>query len=76
MTQCPECGSDKLSWDPWFPTAIPPIGSLKHPCFVLGCDECSATVTTIDLDAVAILLNTIAWRPKPSEAEASEAASA
>lgn len=56
--KCPNCDSIKLSWDSYQVTTIPPIGSsIPAPKLVLGCDECSETVKSVDLDAIADLLN-------------------
>ena len=58
--RCPNCNSIKLSWDSFEITTVPPTGNtIAAPKMVLGCDECSETVKTIDLGTVANLMNNL-----------------
>jgi hypothetical protein len=61
--KCPNCDSNDVMWDTYFVVTIPPIGSyIPRPKFVLGCNSCSETLQTIDLDDVAEFLNSIKWK--------------
>ena len=47
LKHCPECDSVKLSW----------TADMRRGFLVLGCDECSATVASLDNSAADVLLN-------------------
>lgn len=60
---CPNCGSQSLLWDTYLVTTIPPVGNyIPRPKFLLVCNDCSETLQTIELDAVADYLNSIKWK--------------
>ena len=59
--ECPQCGSESLSWEPFYTNKSGvPDGRLRvHDVgcvFALGCNECSETVRVVDADAAAIAL--------------------
>lgn len=59
--KCKSCGSEKLTWFPSMRnTSGVQDGRLRMhdvTCdFVLGCDECSDTVTVMNADTVAMVL--------------------
>lgn len=67
--KCKTCGSEKLSWAPhMYTTSGVPDGRLRQnevQCqFVLGCDECSDTITTMNADVVAMVLTVKQNQPK------------
>lgn len=62
-SRCPECGSANLIWDGTIAAnnGAPQNNRLSindvHAEIYLGCEECSATVEILDLDAVVSMLN-------------------
>ena len=59
--ECPQCGSESLSWEPIYTNKSGvPDGRLRvHDVgcvFALGCNECSETVRVVGADAAAIAL--------------------
>lgn len=72
ITECRECGSERHSWATHSKTdSGVPEGRLRShevKClFVLGCDDCSATLAIFSADRVAGLLNA-ARTPATSDA--------
>jgi hypothetical protein len=62
--KCKSCGSTKLSWFPSTRnTSVVQDGRLRMhdvTCdFVLGCDECSDTVTVLNADLIAVMINSV-----------------
>ena len=62
ITECRECGSEKLSWTPTMrPNSSVQDGRLRlHDVscvFVLGCLFCSETLAVVPADAIADHLN-------------------
>jgi len=60
--KCPECGSEKLTWDEGTQNLSGvQDGRLRqnevHGIFFLGCDECSETVSIVPASKVANYLN-------------------
>ena len=55
--RCPECRSTQLTWFSHYPTTVPPGAyNLTEPTYVLGCDECSATVRRLTMDEALPML--------------------
>lgn len=63
MRKCPLCDGQKLAWDSYQVTTIPPTGStVPAPKLILCCEECSQTVESVCLDDVAVFLTEARWK--------------
>ena len=64
ITECSECGSKSLTWGTHYKTnSGVPEGRLRSSevqcLFVLGCDECSETLSIVSADKVAAALSAV-----------------
>lgn len=58
MRRCLNCTSERLEWDSYAVTTIPPTGArIPAPKLMLCCVDCSEIVESATLDEVAEFLN-------------------
>lgn len=56
--RCPVCKDNRVSWDCWYSTTIPPTGNnINPPKIYIGCDTCSETVRIFSLEDIVKMLN-------------------